>query len=271
VTDSTVSSAKSPRVTAVRALHSRRGRNKAGSFLVEGPQAVEAALHSGALVTEVFVLEADVSWSRAAQSVGARVTRVAPEVMEAMAQTEQPQGVLAVCPLLVPASLASLMNRSGPILVLESLADPGNVGTAIRTADAVGAAGVIVTLDSADIHNGKVVRATAGSLFHLPIATGASVEDIATAAHAASRSLAVATGDGDVDLFAAVDSGSVGDSTVWLVGSEAHGVSEQARTCADLTVSIPMTGSAESLNAAVAAAIVLYVARHGERTSPQSK
>ena len=255
----------------MRALHSRRGRIKAGSFLVEGPQAVDAALQSGALVTEVFVLESDVSWSHAAESCGARVTRVAPEVMDAMAQTEQPQGVLAVCPLLASPSLESIMNRPGPILVLESLADPGNVGTAIRTADAVGAAGVIVTSESADIHNGKVVRATAGSLFHLPIATGATLEEIATAAHAASRSMAVATGDGAVDLYAAVDSGAVGDSTVWLVGSEAHGVSVLARSCADLTVTIPMAGAAESLNAAVAAAIVLYVTRHGERTSPHSK
>jgi RNA methyltransferase, TrmH family len=255
----------------VRALHSRRGRVKAGSFLVEGPQAVDAALQSGASVTEVFVLDSDVSWARAAESRGVRVTRVAPEVMDAMAQTEQPQGVLAVCPLLVSASLESIMNRPGPILVLESLSDPGNVGTAVRTADAVGAAGVIVTLDSADIHNGKVVRATAGSLFHLPIATGASVEDISSAAHAASRSIAVATADGAIDLFEAVDSGVVGHSTVWLVGSEAHGVSALARTCADLTVTIPMTGPAESLNAAVAAAIVLYVTRHGERTSLRSK
>jgi TrmH family RNA methyltransferase len=234
-----------------------------------------AALHSHAPIREVFVLEEDVAWTRAAQAANLRVTRVSAAVLAAMAETEQSQGVLAVCDVLKSVALEAIMGASGPVLVLEGLSDPGNVGTAIRTSDAVGAAGVILTPESADVHNGKVVRATAGSLFHLPIAMGASVEDIATAAHAASRSLVVATGDGAMGLFDAVDEGLVDESTVWLVGSEAHGVSALARTCADLTVTIPMTGSAESLNAAVAAAIVLYVTRHGERhgerTSPLSK
>lgn len=255
----------------MRALHSRAGRRKAGAFLVEGPQAVEAALRSGAPIREVFVVDSDVEWTRSAQASNLHVTSVSSDVFAAMAETEQPQGVLAVCDLLGSAPLEAIMNGSGPVLVLEALSDPGNVGTAIRTADAVGAAGVILTPESADIHNGKVVRATAGSLFHVPCATGIDLDEVVAAARLSGRSIAVATGDGSVDLFDAVTGGLVNDSTVWLVGSEAHGVSARARSLADHLVAIPMRGGAESLNAAVAAALVLYVTRHGDRTSTSAK
>ena len=254
----------------MRALHSRAGRRKAGAFLVEGPQAVGAALQSRAPLREVFVDESDVEWTRAAQAAGVRVTTVTSDVLAAMAETEQPQGVLAVGDLITSTSLDTIMGSPGPVLVLESLSDPGNVGTAIRTADAVGAAGVVLTPESADIHNGKVVRATAGSLFHLPCATGADLDEVVAAAHDAGRTVAVATGDGTDDLFAAASDGRVNSATVWLVGSEAHGVSARARALADHLVSIPMRGGAESLNAAVAAAVVLYVTRHGDPASPRT-
>jgi TrmH family RNA methyltransferase len=129
----------------------------------------------------------------------------------------------------------------------------------IRTADAVGAAGVILTAESADVHNGKVVRSTAGSLFHLPIVSGRSIDEIVLAAHAQGRTVAVATGDASTDLFEAAEDGRVDSRTCWVMGSEAHGVSAQARALADEAIAIPMSGRAESLNAAVASAVVLYV------------
>ncbi len=239
--------------------------------MVEGPQAVEAALQSRAPIREVFVVDTDVEWTQAAQAANLRVTPVSSDVLAAMAETEHPQGVLAVCDLLTSASVESIMSAPGPVVVLEALSDPGNVGTVIRTADAVGAAGVILTPESADIHNGKVVRATAGSLFHVPCATGIDLDEVVAAARHAGRAMAVATGDGSLDLFDAVSGGLVNDSTVWLIGSEAHGVSARARSLADHLVAIPMRGSAESLNAAVAAALVLYVTRHGDRTSTSAK
>lgn len=239
--------------------------------MVEGPQAVEAALQSRAPIREVFVVDTDVDWTQAAQAANLRVTPVSSDVLAAMAETEHPQGVLAVCDLLPSASVESIMSAPGPVVVLEALSDPGNVGTVIRTADAVGAAGVILTPESADIHNGKVVRATAGSVFHVPCATGIDLDEVVAAARTTGRTLAVATGDGSTDLFAAVAEGLVSESTVWLVGAEAHGVSARARSLADHLVSIPMRGGAESLNAAVAAAVVLYVTRHGDEVSTPAK
>ncbi len=199
-----------------------------------------------------------------AGSTGARTTLVTPAVMTAMADTEHPQGILAVCDLLADVDLAGIMSGPGPVVVLESISDPGNVGTVIRTADSVSAAGVVLTPGSADVHSGKVVRSTAGSLFHLPIASGVPIDELVAAARAAGRAIAVASGDADVSLFDAADDGRVDHRTCWIVGSEAHGVSAEARAAADHVVAIPMTGLAESLNAGVAAAVLLYVTRHAE-------
>ena len=263
-----LTSAASDRVKAVRALHSRSGRRKSGRFLVEGPQAVRSALDAGVVIHDLFV-DDDAGVVHAgligdARAAGVRVTEASPAVLAAMGETEHPQGVLAVCDLLPAADLTAMLAVSAPVVVLESVSDPGNVGTIIRTADAVGAAGVILTRGCADVHNGKVVRSTAGSLFHLPIAYDLDLADACAAVRLAGRPLVVTTGAGDTDLFDAVASRLVCRRSVWLIGSEAHGASPAAVAAADLLVRIPMAGRAESLNAAVATATVLYVTAYGQ-------
>jgi len=269
-----VTSVKSDRVTAVRVLHSRQGRRRTGRFVVEGPQAVRSALAAGVVIRDLFMDDdAGAAFPDIAESAGARglpVCRATPEVLAAMGETRQPQGVLAVCDQLPRGDLDAVMSADGPVIVLDSVTDPGNVGTVIRTADAAGAAGVLLTPGSADVHNGKVVRSTAGSIFHLPVISGLEVATVAAAAARHGRRVAAAAGTAPVDLFDAVDDGLVSRRTCWIVGSEAHGISETARGAADLLVRIPMTGRAESLNAAVAAAIVLYVTAHGDRGSGDS-
>ncbi len=265
-----LTSTSSDRVKAVRALHDRAGRRKAGRFLVEGPQAVRAALSAssgaGVVVREIFADDdagsafADVM--QAASAAGVAVVPVTDRVLAAMAETAQPQGVLAVCDLLTPPALSDVLGAQGPVVVLDAVSDPGNVGTVVRTAAAVGAAGVLLTPGSADIHNGKVVRSTAGALFGLPVLPGVTIDDLADGARGAGRQIVVTAGDGATDLFAAVGTGAVGDRTCWIIGSEAHGVGAQARAAADLAVRIPMAPGPESLNAAVAAAVVLYVTRY---------
>jgi RNA methyltransferase, TrmH family len=265
-----VESAKSDRVTAVRALHARAGRRKAGRFLVEGPQAVLSAIDAGVVIRDLFMDDdAGVAFPAvlaAAREAGLAVTSASTAALRAMAETQAPQGVLAVCDLLPPVDLDAVMAASGPVVLLDAVTDPGNVGTVIRTADAVGAAAVLLTPGSADPHNGKVVRSTAGSLFHVPVGTEAQVDEVASACRRHGRTLAVATGDAETDLFTAIASGRVTDRTCWVVGSEAHGVGEAARAAADVTVRIPMTGRTESLNAAVAASVVLYVTAYEAAT-----
>ena len=262
-----ITSTASDRVKAVRALHSRSGRRKAGRFVVEGPQGVRSALAAGVVIRDLFTVDdagaAFPGLLEAAHAAGVPVTHVTPQVLAALAETDQPQGVLAVCDLLPAVDLAAAMSADGPVVVLDALTDPGNVGTVIRTAHAAGAAAVVLTPGCADPHNGKVVRSTAGSIFGVPVAVGVPVEEAAAAAHAAARTVAVATGDAREDLFAAVAAGRVGARTCWVIGSEAHGVGEAARAAADVAVRIPMADGPESLNAAVAAAIVLYVTSYG--------
>jgi len=153
--------------------------------VVEGPQAIGSAVASGLRLHDIYVVadrvEDFADLISGAEALGARLTHVTPAVMSAMAETEHPQGILAVCDLLPSVDLQAAMNAPGPIVVLDAVSDPGNVGTVIRTADAVGAAGVVLGPDCADAHGGKVVRSTAGSLFHLPVLSGWTIAEIAEA------------------------------------------------------------------------------------------
>ncbi len=266
-------STASDRVKAVRALHGRPGRRRAGAFLVEGPQAVQAALTSGrARVREVIVDDGPTAarFADAGRAAGVRVTRTTAEVVAAMAETEHPQGVLAVCDLLPIPDLAAAMRGLGPVVVLDAVADPGNVGTVIRSAAAVGAAAVVLTPGCVDVHNGKVVRATAGALFDLPVVAGIDVDQALTAARAAGRRVVVTAGEATDDLFSAAAAGRVDARTCWIIGSEAHGVGPSARAGADTAIRIPMAEGPQSLNAAVAAAVVLYVTAYAVQAASGS-
>ena len=242
--------------------------------MVEGPQAVSSALAAGVVVHDLFmddhagvVLPGIVT---AAAVAGVEITWASPEAVSAMSETRHPQGVVAVCDQVGDGDLDAVMAGDGPVVVLDAVTDPGNAGTVIRTADAAGAAGVILTQGSVDVHNGKVVRSTAGSLFHLPVVGDATVDAVVEAAARQGRSLTVLAADGDEDLFEAAAAALVCPRTCWIVGSEAHGVSAGAREAAHLSVRIPMQGRAESLNAAVSAAVVLYVAEQAYRARRRS-
>ena len=193
-----LTSTRSARVTEIRHLHDRRHRAERGAFVVEGPQAVREALGSG--VGELFVAEsalgrhADIV--EAAREQGARIVTATDDVLAAMAETRQPQGLLAVCPLVgrtLPDVLSEAMRAATPLLVvLDRVSDPGNAGTIIRSADAMGAGGVILTAGSVDPHNGKCVRSTAGSIFHLPIAIGAEPDEVIAACDGAGVGIVLA-------------------------------------------------------------------------------
>jgi TrmH family RNA methyltransferase len=232
---------------------------KAGRFLIEGAGPVRAALEAGAPVRALVVAEGTSFADEVvlADRHGAGVSEVPEAVLRQMAETTNPQGILAVCDLPASADLAAVLRRPGPVVALDAVGDPGNVGTIIRTADAAGAAAVLLGPGCADPYSGKVVRSTAGSIFHLPVVPVTWPVAVA-ASGAADRRIAVTSGSGAVDLPQAVAGDLVGQDTVWVIGSESHGVSAEVVAAADLTVRIPMRGRAESLNAAVAAAIVLY-------------
>lgn len=251
-----LTSRSSDRVVSVRRLHSRKGRRDAGLFLVEGPQAVREAV-STSLVQEVFITE---GLDRELIELVAKlpVTVVSQSVMEAMAETNSPQGIVATCRW-ESASLEQVFLGGGaPAVLLDGVSDPGNAGTIIRTADAAGASGVVLTSGAVDPTNGKCVRSSAGSIFHLPIATDVQHSDVTAAIDASRMLFAVATGDGAVDVFDWLGSVPKNQSICWIFGAEAPGVSAEARNMAEVQVRIPLYGRAESLNVAAAAAVCLY-------------
>jgi RNA methyltransferase, TrmH family len=268
---------RAERVRSVRALSKRSVRERTGRFAVEGPQGVrEAVRHAAARVRAVYVttdaLERYASdIVEPARAANLWVHEVTPEVLAAMAETDTPQGVLAVVDIAgaaLPdagrpdAGLAAVLASHPRLLVLlTNVRDPGNAGTVIRGADAAGADAVLVSDASVDVHSSKVVRSTAGSLFHLPVVTGLDVE--ATLATLQAHGIRTYAADGagttllpDADLTG---------PHCWVMGNEAWGLAQEVRDACDDVVRVPIHGRAESLNLAMAATVCLY-ASAGQRT-----
>ena len=234
-------------------------------FVVEGPQAVREALAAGALSELYAGPAAPADLVAAARAAGTPVTEVAPAVVEAMAETVTPQGLVGVAPLVDVPLETALAGSPRLVAVLDGVADPGNAGTVLRTADAAGADAVVLTAGSVDPHNGKCVRASAGSLWHLPVVAGVPLADVATALHDRGLQLLATSGTGEADLDALQDAGALAAPTAWLFGNEAAGLGADAVARADRAVRIPLHGRAESLNLAVAAGICLYASARAHR------
>jgi RNA methyltransferase, TrmH family len=249
----------------VRRLDRRSARAAERRFVVEGPQAVREAVDAGVLLELYAEPGRQPELEDAARAAGVPVVPVAGTVLAAMAGTVTPQGVLGVASLVDVPLATALAGTPRLVAVLEQVADPGNAGTVVRTADAAGADAVVLTEGSVDPHNGKVVRASAGSLFHLPVVSGAPLEQAVAAARDRGLQVLATTGAGDDDLDDLLDGGVLGRPTAWLLGNEAAGLSEGALALADRTVRVPLRGRAESLNLAVAAAVCLYASARAQR------
>lgn len=253
------STQRTPRVVAARKLLRRAGRDRAGRFLVEGAQAVGEALTWGA-VHELFVVDPDrhAELVGLACDAGARVSVVDERAAESLSDTVTPQGLVAVCDLVdVPASEA-LAGTPRLVAVCAGIADPGNAGTVIRVADAAGADAVLLAGDTVDPHNGKAVRASTGSVFHVPLARDRDAGAVLDACRAAGLTLLVADGHGELDLHDPAADDVLAGPVAWVFGGEAHGVPAAVAEAADHRVRVPILGRAESLNLATAAAVCLY-------------
>ena len=255
-------SPRTPRVVAARRLQRRRDRDQTGRFLAEGPQAVRSALSVG-VVLELFGTDAALSRHRELAAQAPVVSPVTEDALAALAETVQPQGLVAVCAQIdVPLSEAL---AKGPqlVAVAAEIRDPGNAGTILRTADAAGAGVVVFAGDAVDPYNGKCVRASAGSLFHVDVVRDRG-SDVASLRDAGLQVLA-ATGYGESDLDELLDQGVLARPTAWLFGSEAHGLPSGLLAAADRRVRVPIYGGAESLNLAAAAAVCLYASARALR------
>jgi TrmH family RNA methyltransferase len=266
-------SPRSQRVTAARRLSKRGFREADRAFLAEGPQAVREALalasvRTGA-VSELFVApdaeQRHADLVQAAQQSQVPVHRLPADALASLSGTVTPQGVVAVCPFLDVSLDVALAGPPTLVVVLVQVRDPGNAGTVLRAADAAGAGAVVFTDASVDPYNGKCVRASAGSLFHLPVVTGVPVGAAVAGLRAAGLRVLAADGAGERDLDDALDSGSLAEPTAWLFGNEAWGLPAEVAALADEVVRVPIHGRAESLNLATAAAVCLYASARAQR------
>ena len=268
--------AHSRRLSAARRLNKRAFRQRERAFLAEGPQAVAEAVRCGAQVTDLFVtvparsrhhdLVAEIA------AAGIPVHVVSGEVMDELAQTVTPQGLLAICRF-VDVPLAEITARDTPRLValLANVRDPGNAGTVLRTADAAGTHAVVFADASVDPYNGKCVRASAGSLFHLPVVAGARLEDAVATLRESGLRIVAADGRAGRPLDDPGVQARLAGPTAWMFGNEAWGLPPELVALADEPVAVPIYGRAESLNLAAAAAVCLYASARVQRVQSEGE
>jgi RNA methyltransferase, TrmH family len=255
----TITSRQNTRVVAARKLSERKQRQQQGRFLVEGVKLLEMALHAGAQPREAFVCREHLAPAAAPllprlQAAGAELLAVSPSVMQALAEREAAEGLVVTFDLW-EASLDDLRLAGGDlVLVLDRLQDPGNLGTLIRTADAVGAAGVVLIEPCVDPFDPKVVRGSMGSLFNLPLVRSADATGLF--ADLSGRGLRIV--GADAHRGADWGEGLWQDGVALVLGNEARGLSPDVTPYIDAWACLPIAGQAESLNVAVAGGVLMY-------------
>jgi TrmH family RNA methyltransferase len=232
--------------------------------LAEGPNLVEAAARRD-LVVEVFATK--VAAQRHAELLtGLVVHEVTERAAKALSETVTPAGLIAVCTLPDDDLNTVLAGRPQLVVVAVELSEPGNAGTLIRLADAMGASAVVFSGHSVDPYNGKVLRSSAGSNFAVPVVIAVDTADVLSGLRDAGLQVLATTLGGELSLDDADE--ILAAPTAWVFGPEAHGLSAEIAASADHRVTIPMPGAAESLNVAAAAAICLYQSARAQRRGP---
>lgn len=251
----------SSHVRAARLLHTKKHRTQARCFLIEGPALLDAALATGAAPSALFYVagrnpHVDAAVARA-QTAGVTAYAVDERTLDSLSQTRTPQGVVAQVPFLErgPDALSSLVPASGPavVLVLHDLDDPGNAGTLVRSAEAFGASAVCFGPESVEPYNDKLVRATMGAIFRIPIVRYTDWPDLATALGRAQLETVGASAAG-----ADIRSVEVPQRSALVLGNERQGLGGLPAGALALTLGIPQRPEGESLNVAVAGSILLY-------------
>jgi RNA methyltransferase, TrmH family len=254
-------------LTTIRDLHRRRARDRRGLALAEGVRLVEEALAARVPIRGAAVapgLEGTprgTALKSALERAGVRLESVSDAVLETLADTEQPQGIVAV---IEPREwrLEDLEPAPGrPVLVLDAVQDPGNVGTILRTALGLGGAGVVALKGTADLHNAKVLRGSMGALFQLPAVAG-DADDYLAWAKSAGVETWVTAADGE-PLSKRTGAHRPRAPIALVLGNEGAGVGAALSAAAHRRVAIPLGPGVESLNVAVAAGILLYEVTRG--------
>jgi TrmH family RNA methyltransferase len=257
---------------SARRLLRRKDRQSARRFLVEGPQAVSEAVGQPGTVIELIVADDSVDRYQdlldIASDARVRIAVTSARTVDELAATVTPQGLVAVCRMVDVPAVKALARAPRLVVLCDQVRDPGNLGTVIRCADAFGADAVLVSRDSVDVYNAKTVRATTGSLFHLPLAIGVDLDDAVTLAHDSGLQIFGADPAAPETINDLAESGELARPTMWVMGNEAWGLPTEHQALLDRQVALPVYGRAESLNLSTAAAILLYASATAQRAHP---
>jgi TrmH family RNA methyltransferase len=202
-----------------------------------------------------------------ASNASVRVVIAPARAVAELAATVTPQGLIAVCQMIDVPLDEALAGNPRLVVLCDQVRDPGNVGTVIRCADAFGADAVLISLDSVDVYNAKAVRATTGSLFHLPLTIGVDLADAASLARNAGLQILGADAGAPATVDQLARSGALAKPTLWVLGNEARGLPAEHASLLDRLVALPIYGRAESLNLSTAAAVLLYSSATAQRAS----
>lgn len=255
-----ITSSSNKVIKHVKALSVKKYRDEYGEFIIEGIKLVREAVEYSAAISYLLVNAEKTEHDgikgiiEKAEEVGSNVIYLDGKVFDEISETETPQGVMAIVKKNVFDLEAVLKNTILNVLVLDEVRDPGNMGTIIRTADACGMDAVILSKGCADVYGGKVVRSTMGSIFHIPIITGINAPELICRMNAMGVLTIGADPYGEVPCTGIEKS----DKNAIIIGNESNGLSDEVKASLLVKTRIPMPGKAESLNAGIAAAIMMY-------------
>ena len=254
-----ITSRQNRRIVETRQLSERKHRQRSGRFLVEGVKLLEMGLQAGASPIEAFYCARQAGPSAQAmtqrlQAAGAELLEVTPEVMDALAEREAAEGIVATFALFERRPDELQLTGNKLMLVVDRLQDPGNVGTLIRTADAVNAAAVALVEPCVDPFDRKTVRGSMGSIFHVPLVRSADGPGLLRSMQAQGLRVVAADAQRGVDWGEGLWQGGV----ALILGNEARGISPDLRPLVDAWARLPIAGRAESLNVAVAGGVLMY-------------
>lgn len=254
-----ITSSNNPVIKEIKALKSRKIREKKKLFFIEGIRIVEEAFNEEADIVTLFLSEQFMVKDEATIFLNMIEERklayyiVSEKLFKEISDTETPQGIMAIIRI-KEAKLDEIINQDSSLIILDKIQDPGNIGTIIRTADAAGFDGIIISKGCVDVYNPKVVRSTMGSIFRMPFYYSEKFEDTINVIKNRGIKLIAAHLKGDKNYFEFDLTGG----TAIIIGNEANGISDDIAALADSLVLIPMIGRTESLNASVAASLLIY-------------
>jgi TrmH family RNA methyltransferase len=243
----------------IKSLQTKKGRQEKRQFIVEGYKSVYEAVCSDFIIDKVIISEENPETKKIINLLKEKkgfdsnksLLKVSKDAFEKISDTVSPQGILSI----VRQKEKKLTPQKNKLyIILEDMQDPGNLGTIIRTADAGGIGGIILTENCVDLYNPKVIRSTMGSVFHIDVYTGCDLSTTVKKLQENSFRIYAATGNSDYDIWSEKLYGSI----AVIIGNESKGISDTTGCLADKGIKIPMPGEAESLNASVAAGIIIY-------------